>query len=237
LRTLSQSNGHLANNPITVELFFEGYTPSDAIIRRRLGAIALSFRTHQPGGFMRSAPLLLALFSFSILTLLTTACSAINYCATIPGGYPTANAEKNSAPANSATERTVININATSTAPNANANANAPVMLQAGYQTVYTTEYGPLGPVVKKAMIPVYSTAPVAGPVALSPVPSPLGVPCAPIILQNNLGIPGTIDMANGNINGFPPAQPVQPAINTPSAWFGPASSPAPYYTTQTKWY
>jgi len=124
--------------------------------------------------------------------------------------------------------RTVININtpAQPTAPQA-------MMLQTGYQTVYTTEYGPMGPMVKKALVPVYSTAPIPQAV-LQPVPSPMGTPCAPIILQQNINPGAAVSPA------FPPAQPAEPAVknsSAPVAWYGPTQSADNYYSSQTAWF
>lgn len=145
-----------------------------------------------------------------------------------PTGCPTATPQVSEKPMTDSNGRTVININAAQ-----QPSAPAPMMMQTGYQTVYTTEYGPMGPMVKKALIPVYSTAPMPQPAVLMPVPSPMGTPCAPIVMSSK----GNNTLLINNPQNFPPAQPVYPAMNEPNAWYGPASSPNNYASTQTNWF
>lgn len=149
-----------------------------------------------------------------------------------PGGCPmTADGHRIDSAQAAATQqggRTVININT----PAQPATPQA-MMMQTGYQTVYTTEYGPVGPMVKKALVPVYSTAPTPQAV-LMPVPSATGMPCAPVILQQNINPGAAVSPA------FPPAQPAEPAIkteNAPIAWYGPTASVDGYRSTQTAWF
>ncbi|MDR0868958.1 MAG: hypothetical protein LBP75_10905 [Planctomycetota bacterium] len=165
-----------------------------------------------------------------MMATITLACTAPSNSTVAPAAAPTtAGGETihSQADASLKNGRTIININAPQSAPLPNS-----TVVQTGYQTVYTTEYGPLGPMVKKAMIPVYSAAPapVAAPIALLPVPTGEGIAGAPIIVQQNI-------MGQPPLVGFPPAQPVVPAIVEPSAWFGPAASPNAYYSQQTRWY
>ena len=111
--------------------------------------------------------------------------------------------------------QTVINLNNGMTAPQAT--NFAPV----SYQEVYTTENTPCGPVVKKAIVPIYGS---------------------PVQQQFNQGIfnqNGPVQFGPQSclpvIPNCPPAQPVMPSLTEPVAWFGPTA--APTYSTQTNWY
>lgn len=159
--------------------------------------------------------------------LLAGGCGNV-YNGSCPGDCPQAYGKKVASQADAGMQngRTVININTP-----AQPQAPQAMMLQTGYQTVYTTEYGPMGPMVKKALVPVYSTAP-APQAMLMPVPSPMGTPCAPVILQQNINPGAAVSPA------FPPATPAEPAVkteNAPVAWYGPTKSVD--YTTQTAWF
>lgn len=100
------------------------------------------------------------------------------------------------------------------------------------YQEIYTTEYTACGPVVKKAIVPIYGPA----------TPSTMPVSCNPGVMN---GFPGT-QMGQPVqfqpctsyvpvIPNCPPAQPVVPSIAEPVAWYGPSATPN--YSTQTNWY
>lgn len=174
---------------------------------------------------------LIAVAVFAGSVLFASGCNVYNAPA-CPGACPmTADGHRIDSAQAAATQqsgRTVININAPAQPP-----APQAMMLQTGYQTVYTTEYGPVGPMVKKAMVPVYSTAPTPQAV-LMPVPSATGMPCAPIILQQNINPGAAVSPA------FPPAQSAQPAVktdNAPIAWYGPTASVDGYRSTQTAWF
>lgn len=108
-------------------------------------------------------------------------------------------------------KQTVINING------GMQQQPAQPMVTMSYQSVYMTEYTPNGPVVRKALVPVYSTTPMCAPmVAPMPcLPQPQIIqPCQPQVI---------------------PAPSVQPTVTQPVAWFGPSS--APNYSTQTNWF
>lgn len=106
--------------------------------------------------------------------------------------------------------RMVINVNGGMTSP------AATTFTPVSYQEVYTTEYTPCGPVVKKAIVPIYGQA------GASSCSSPM---------YTNGAVPSGLPV----MGNCPPAQPVVPAIAEPVAWFGPSASPV--YSSQTNWF
>ena len=90
------------------------------------------------------------------------------------------------------------------------------------YEEVYATEYTPNGPVVKKQLVPIKSTVPVVAQPMFMNTAASYGLPIVP-----TQQLPVVI--------GTPPAQPVNPSIQEPVAWFGPTA--APNYSTQTNWF
>ncbi len=114
--------------------------------------------------------------------------------------------------------KTIINVNPGMTNPMA-----PTTFAPTSYQEVYTTEYTPCGPVVKKAIVPIYGNTGMPScnqgymQQPMQPIPVQPCQPCVPVIPNNA------------------PAQPVNPAAAEPVAWFGPTA--APTYSTQTSWF
>lgn len=143
------------------------------------------------------------------------ACAATLPLAGCFDNYNVGAPKKQNCPQQMADGQTVINLNNGMTTPQAT--NFAPV----NYQEVYTTEYTPCGPVVKKAIVPIY------------------GSPVQQSINQGIINQNGPVQFGPQSclpvIPNCPPAQPVMPAITEPVAWFGPTA--APTYSTQTNWY
>lgn len=94
------------------------------------------------------------------------------------------------------------------------------------YEEVYATEYTPNGPVVKKQLVPIKSTVPIVAQPMLMNTPTGYAA---------SYGVPVVQPQQLPVVIGTPPAQPVNPGIQEPVAWFGPTA--APNYSTQTNWF
>ncbi len=153
-----------------------------------------------------------SVIALGVVALLLGGC--LNTYNSTSNGMPTAKAM----PQARGGQQTIVNVNGGMTSP-------APsTFTPTSYQEVYTTEYTPCGPVVKKAIVPIYGQAgscPYGGSVYNQ------GMINAPMTVSAPSGLP-----VIGNV---PPASPVTPAIAEPVAWFGPSASPV--YSSQTNWF
>lgn len=110
------------------------------------------------------------------------------------------------------------------------------IVLSTTYQEVYLTDYTPSGPVVRKAIVPVY----VSGKAVPQTTFAPQSVWVQPaaqetVTTENVTRILVSSEKMMPVVPGFPPAQPVNPTMSEPAAFYGPAS--APVYSTQTSWF
>lgn len=93
----------------------------------------------------------LSVLALGVAALLLGGC--LNAYNSTTNGTPTARALPQPQPQARGGQRTIVNVNGGMTSPMPNTFAPT------SYQEVYTTEYTPCGPMVKKAIVPIYGQA------------------------------------------------------------------------------